>query len=198
MKSLNKKWIPAIIIVICMVLIACAAYFVRPYQTKDPDPKGTVSSPSETKEQPGAGKTEVWINKDVTSVEWDGKRTSWILKRSGTEENVADSGWTLNGEPVTTDHADMIISKMNAMLTKDSDSSRKASSLKAEVIDSTVTLLSGPDSGDKVYQIAVEPAYPETFWIIPAGESMVYPVALKDVQQLEKEIDQLKTASPAE
>ncbi|GIP29961.1 hypothetical protein J23TS9_50910 [Paenibacillus sp. J23TS9] len=195
---MNKKWIPAIIIVICMILIACAAYFFRPYETKDPYPKGTVSSPAETKEQSGAEKTEVWINKDVTSIEWDGKRTSWILKQASKEENVADSGWTLNGEPITTDHVNMIISKMNAMLTKDSDSSRKASSLKAEVIDSTVTLLSGPDSSDKVYQIAVEPAYPETLWIVPAGKSMVYPVTLKDVQQLEKEIDQLKAASHAE
>lgn len=193
MKSLDKKWIPAIIIVICMILIACAAYVVRPYQTKEPDPKGTTSSPAETEEQP-----EVWINKDVTSVEWDGKRTSWILKRSSEEDNGADRSWTLNGEPVSADHVNMIISKMNAMLTKDSDSSRKASSLKAEVIDSTVTLLSGPDSGDKVYQIAVEPAYPATLWIIPAGKSMVYPVTLKDVQELEKEIDRLKSASPAE
>ncbi|MWV46833.1 hypothetical protein GRF59_24800 [Paenibacillus sp. HJL G12] len=190
-----KKWIPAVIIVVCMILIAGAAYVFHPYQTAAPGEESTGTTPSDTSEQAGEGEI-VWANKDVTVVEWDGKRTSWMLKRADEQEGTG-SRWTLNGSPISTEQVKTIVSQMNALLSLGSDSSRKASSLKAEVIDSTVTIFSGPDHGDKVYQIAVEPDEPDTLWIIPAGESMIYPVPLDGVQQLEKNIDRLKASSSA-
>lgn len=194
-----KKWNPIIIIVICMIVIAGAAYFIRPYRTAEPGPSHPAAPVSDDAQQTN-GK-QVWSTSDVTSVEWDGKRLSWMLRHAGEdqgEEKGKEGAWTLNGKKVSMNQVDSIMAQMNALLSRSSESSRKASSLKAEVIDSTVTLLSGPEHGDKVYQIAVEPAYPETMWIIPAGQSQVFPVPKKDILELEKNIAQFISSSPAD
>lgn len=188
-----KKWMPAIIIVICMIFIAGAAYWFRPYETEVPRQNNTLL-PGDAGEPTSEGEV-AWANKEVIAVEWDGKRTSWMLKHTEGGGDSESDVWTLNGSPVSSEQAHGILSEMNALLIQGLESSRKASSLKAEVMDSTVTIVSGPEHGDKVYQIAVEPAYPETAWIIPTGETQVYPIPIKSLMELEKKVDSIKAAA---
>jgi hypothetical protein len=186
-----KKWTPVFIIVICMILIGCVAYFVRPYRTDAPG----ITLPDKNKPLPETVKT-VWINKEkVVSVEWDGKRISWLLRRSGSGENPKGNEWTLNGNAVNGKEAETIISEMNALFIKATQNPRQTSSLKNEAIDTTVTIVSGPDNDEKVYFVAVAPDDPQSFWIVPAGEAEIYPVSVKDMQLLEKTIDQIKASA---
>ncbi|GIO33769.1 MULTISPECIES: hypothetical protein [Paenibacillus] len=186
-----KKVRPALVFLIVLLVVVCMAYFVRPYQTDAPGKKENRTS------SPGAGQAEpVWVNKkDVITVEWDGKRTSWLLRRTSRTKD-AESGWTLNGKPVAQAEADTILSQMNSLLAKGAEGKRPASSLKNKAIDSNVTVTSGPDAEEKVYLISNETADPGIFWIIPSGGSYVYPISEKDMNLLEKTIDQLKASSP--
>ncbi|MCJ8013883.1 hypothetical protein MUG84_19335 [Paenibacillus sp. KQZ6P-2] len=188
--SMVKKRMFSTIIVIGMILTALA--FADPNQSKALEQKA-FTGPGDIEKQ-RKEETAVWGNREVTSIEWEGKRTSWILKSS--DEDVLDRNqWTLNGAAVSAEDVKGIISQMNNLISDASGSSRKASSLKAEVIESTVTLICGPDQKDKIYQIAIESPSPETLWIIPAGESKIYPVPLEEVQELERDIDQIKEST---
>jgi hypothetical protein len=187
-----KKWLPALAFLVVVLMVICIWYFVRLYQSDAPGKKGTEASPGAEQIQP------LWVEKKgVISVEWNGKRISWLLRRISQMDEVAKSAWTLNGKPVTEADTDTILLQMNSLLAKGEGAKRSVSSLKNEAVDSTVTVTSGTEAEEKVYQIASEAAEPNTFWIIPSGASFIYPVSDKDMQLFEKNIGQIKALLPS-
>lgn len=183
-----------IVVLVAFFLIICMAYIVRPYQTEAPGKKDREAARSDTERT-----LPVWVNpQDVVSIEWDGKRTSWLLQRTGQTDGEEANGWSLNGKPAAESDAGRLLSQMNSLMAKGAGNKRPAASLKNETIDSTVTIKNGSNADETVYLIAAEPAADDILWIIPSGASFAYPVFVKDMELLEKSVDRLKTSPSPE
>lgn len=185
-----KKRVLALIVAIAAILIVGIAYFFRPDQTEAPGKPDSAAGRSDP--------LPAWVDpQDVTAVEWEGKRTSWLLQRTDSNDGAGEGGWSLNGKPAAESDAMRVLSQMNLLWAKGAAQKQPVSSLKDEIIDSTVTVAGMANTEETVYLIAAAPSDPNRVWIIPSGASFAYPVFVKDLELLEGAVDRLKSADPS-
>lgn len=170
----------------CLLLGVIVVTLIADREANSPDPaRETIAANGEQiQESTGIFK---WNDKEVRSVEWEGRNQSWILQRepAAAEESMLTSAWLLNGSELPVSQAESRIRKLHE-LGKDGGT-RRASTLSHEVIVGTIMVtLSGLKKEPEVYLIAVEPDHPEHVWILRSGDSLAYLVSKDAYLELEQ------------
>lgn len=178
-----KKWLGA---AGCLLVVVIIATLIADREANPPDPaqETMAANGEQIPESTGIFK---WNDKEVRSVEWEGRNQSWILQRepAAAEESRLKSGWLLNGSELPVSQAESRIRKLHELGLD--GGTRRASTLSHEVIVGTITVtLSGLKREPEVYLIAVEPDHPEQVWILRSGDPLAYLVSKDAYLELEQ------------
>ncbi|GIO57891.1 hypothetical protein BCV73_20880 [Paenibacillus sp. SSG-1] len=171
---------------VCLLLGVIVATLMADREANPPDPARETMAANGEQIQESTGIFQ-WNDKEVRSVEWEGRNQSWILQRqpAATEESMLRGGWLLNGSELPVSQAESRIRKLRELGKE--GGTRRTSTLSHEVIVGTITVtLSGLKKEPEVYLIAVEPDHPEQVWILRSGDPLAYLVSKDAYLELEQ------------
>ncbi|OZB91056.1 hypothetical protein [Paenibacillus sp. XY044] len=170
---------------VCLLLGVIIATFMAGREANPPDRDRETMSASEEQIQEPTGMFK-WNDKEVWSVEWEGRNQSWILQRerAAAEESMLGSGWLLNGSKLPVSQAESRLRKLREL--GQDGGTRRASSLSHEVIVGTITVTLSQLEEPEVFLIAVEPDHSEQVWILRSGDPLAYSVSKNAYLQLER------------
>ncbi|MFC9711791.1 DUF4340 domain-containing protein [Paenibacillus sp. NPDC056933] len=136
---------------------------------------------------------------NVTSLEWEGKAATWMLK-SSSEEGAAEQKWTLNGEAIETTDAVSLIGKIKNLST--ADDVHKASELKGTVPRFTLSVeqMVNGEAVTDVYRGLTVASEPDQIWVITPDGQWAYSMditSLKEAEHFPNSIKNSDTASSA-
>ena len=120
-----------------------------------------------------------WDMDHLSSLEWEGASSSWVLKRG-----ESGSDWNLNGKKVKEEDASSLSDKLINIAT--SEQLRSTSELKNESHRFTLTVTLNDDKAPKVYQGWTTPDQMDTVWIIPPNSNWAYAVSAANVEEIEQ------------
>lgn len=170
---------------VCLLLGIIVATLMADREANPPDrDRVTMAVSAERIEEPtGIFK---WNDKEVRSVEWEGRIHSWVLQwePAVAEGSMLGGEWLLNGSGLPVNQAESTLRKLRAL--GHNGDTRPSSSLSHEVIVGTITVALSQIEQPEVYLIVVEPDHPEQVWILRSGDPLAYSVSKDAYLKLEQ------------
>lgn len=128
-----------------------------------------------------------WDMDHLSSLEWEGTSSSWVLKRG-----ESGSGWNLNGKKIKDEDAASLSDRLINVAT--SEQLRSTLELKNESHRFTLTVTLNNDKAPKVYQGWTTSGQKDTVWVIPPDSNWAYAVPAANFEEIEQGAKSIKPA----
>ncbi|MFM9280076.1 DUF4340 domain-containing protein [Paenibacillus jiagnxiensis] len=129
-----------------------------------------------------------WDMDHLSSLEWEGTSSSWVLKRGESGQD-----WTLNGKKIKEEDTSSLSDKLINMAT--SEQLRSAYELQNESHRFTLTVTLNDGKAPEVYQGWITSDQTDTVWIIPPDSNWAYAISAANVEEIEQAA---KSINPAD